>query len=131
MKTISSLIQFVGDITLSLSLLFMQDTSVLGKVSQSVSWDQLMEKYNRQAIVHSENRVGNQRAEGKGSGLILYLGYRLDKSQTAPAPSRNRWSFDEMESDLEDTDNEDDIEVREEIETRGLAGKVSLLCEVS
>ena len=63
--------------------------------------------------------------------MILYLGYRLDKAQTAPALSKNRWSFDEMESDLEDTDNEDDIEVREEIETRGLAGKVSLLCEVS
>ena len=64
--------------------------------------------------------------------MILYLGYRLDKSQTAPALSKNRWSFDEMESDLEDdTDNEDEIEVREELETRGLAGKVSLLCEVS
>ena len=63
--------------------------------------------------------------------MILYLGYRLDKSQSAPAPSKNRWSFDEMESDLEDTDNEDEIEVREEIEMRGLDGKVSLLCEVS
>ena len=90
-----------------------------------------LSKYFYQAIVHSENRVGSQRKEGKGSGMILYLGYRLDKSQAAPALSKNRWSFDEMESDLESSDNEDDIEVREEVETRGLEGKVSQLCEVS
>ena len=34
MESISSLFHFVGDLTLSLSLLFMQDTSVLGQVSQ-------------------------------------------------------------------------------------------------
>ena len=63
--------------------------------------------------------------------MILFLGYRLDKSQTGPAISKHRWSFDEMESDFEFSDNEDDIEVREEVETRGLEGKVSQLCEVS
>ena len=63
--------------------------------------------------------------------MILYLGYRLDKSQTGPAISKHRWSFDEMESDLESTDNEDEIEVREEVETRGLEARVSLLSEVS
>ena len=75
--------------------------------------------------------MGSQKSEGKGSGMILYLGYRLDKSETVPALSKNRWSFDEMESDFEFSDNEDDIEVREEVETRGLEGKVSQLCEVS
>ena len=34
LKTISSLFQFAGDLTLSLSLLFMQDTSPLGQVSK-------------------------------------------------------------------------------------------------
>ena len=39
LKSISSLFQFVGDLTLSLSLLFMQDTSGLGQVSQSAGDD--------------------------------------------------------------------------------------------
>ena len=34
LESIYSLFHFVGDLTLSLSLLFMQDTSVLGQVSQ-------------------------------------------------------------------------------------------------
>ena len=86
-----------------------------------------------QAIVHSENRILNKRKEGTSSGFILYLGYRLDKKQGAPALTRTRWSFDVMDSDPEEieTDNEKDIEVREEVETRGIHGKVSLLYEVT
>ena len=36
-----------------------------------------------------------------------------------------------MDSDPEEVDNEKDIEVREEVETRGIHGKVSVLCEVT
>ena len=73
----------------------------------------------------------SKRKEGTSSGFILYLGYRLDKRQAAPALTRNRWSLDEMDSDPEEVDNEKDIEVREEVETRGIHGKVSVLCEVT
>ena len=83
-----------------------------------------------QAIVHCEKRTIRQRKEGKGSGIILYLGYRLDKKQVAPALIRSRWTSDEADTESEENYDEKDIEVREEVETRGLHGKVSLLCEV-
>ena len=83
-----------------------------------------------QAIVHCEKRTIRQRKEGKGSGIVLYLGYRLDKKQVTSALIRSRWTSDEVDSESEENYDEKDIEVREEVETRGLHGKVSLLCEV-
>ena len=83
-----------------------------------------------QAIVHSEKRVLSQNKEDTSSGILLYLGYRLAK-QKGPAMERNRWSFDEIDSDFDENDDENEIEVREEVETRGVHGKISMLYEVT
>ena len=106
-----SLTLLVSDMVLSLSILFMQEDGALG-----------------QAIVHGDARHG---PDTKNCGYCLYIGYRLSGvSIHRNLVLADRWSLEEDEV-MNDDSSDDEIEVRQQMESEGVNRRLTLLTEVS